>query len=643
MIARSAGVPIALIHLTDDGEMLNLAGAAGLPAEWTRYGPTPVNLTIAGLVLAHQRPIVISDITKDPRVPEGAPALELGVRAYAGFPIRDPGERIVGVCTALDFVPREWSPEQLAAVDEAAQACTALVTEQQRADTHRRFLEAILQHLHVGVAACDEHGLLVFANDAIQQLAGAMPPGDHISECAERHHLVDGEGRPLPAQESPLCCAMRGEELREAEFTVKPPGLSARTAIADAQLITGADGRQLGAVVAVRDVTDQRRAEQFRDVDRAVCDALESAADIHDAGPKILAEVCAAFGWARAEIWVAEPEVDALVGAARFPENGSLDGADALTDAAWRTGTPVWTRDTTAPQATTSFAVPLPAGGKIVAVMSFFDVVVDDPADALISFLSGIGARIAEFLERHRADELTVALARSKDDYLALIGHEVRTPLTSIAAYIEMLRECDPATAADDLPATLEVLGRNSAALRQIIDQLLDLAALDGGHAGLAREPICLAGVVRAAAEAAQPLADAAGVGVTLHLDTETTITGDPVRIRQLADQLLGNAIKHTPDGGHVTAVLTRPDPGAIELTVTDTGLGFPEDERDRMFVPFHRTERSRRHGIAGNGLGLAISRAVVEGHHGTIRLIPTAEPGSRIVVRLPVTLATDD
>jgi two-component system phosphate regulon sensor histidine kinase PhoR len=494
MIARSANAPIAMIHLTDDGTMLHVAGVFGMPAEWSRIGPTPVGQTVSRLVLESQHPIVIPDITEDPRVPPHAPAIRLGVRAYAGFPIRDPGERIVGICMAVDFVPRQWLPEQLAAVDEAAQACTALVAEQQRAETHRRFLEAILQHLHTGVAACDEHGRLVFTNDAILRMAGPMPLGEHIRECAERHHLTDDRGRPLAPAESPLCRAMRGEEVRDVELTVGGPGNPTGTLIADAQLITSADGRPLGAVTAVRDVTDQRRAA-----------------------------------------------------------------------------------------------------------------------------------------------ELTVALARSKDDYLALIGHELRTPLTSITAYIEMLREADPATIADDLPVALEVLSRNSTALRKIIDQLMDLAALDGGHAGLAREPICVAGVLRDAAEAAHPIAAAAGVDVTLDIATETMIIGDPARIRQLADQLLGNAIKHTPGGGQVVAALAEPDPDAVELTVTDTGLGIPDDERDRLFAPFHRTQLSRRHGIEGNGLGLAISRAVVEGHRGTIRLIPSTGPGSRIVVRLPV------
>src|SRR6185437_582439 len=116
----------AMIHLTDDGERLHVAGAAGIPAGWKQHKPTPTSATVAGLVLSHQHPIIITDLTEDPRVPRYAPALALGVRAYAGFPVRDPDDRIVGVCTVLDFEPREWTTEQLAAVGDDAQACGAL-------------------------------------------------------------------------------------------------------------------------------------------------------------------------------------------------------------------------------------------------------------------------------------------------------------------------------------------------------------------------------------------------------------------------------------------------------------------------------------------------------------------------------------
>jgi signal transduction histidine kinase len=315
------------------------------------------------------------------------------------------------------------------------------------------------------------------------------------------------------------------------------------------------------------------------------------------------------------------------------------DHADVLTGAVRRTGRPIWISgaDVPSPLLRTGLAIPARSGGRVLAVLSFYATVVEDPADPLIALLSGIGAHIAEFLERRRAEELTLALARSKDEYLALIGHELRTPLTSITAYVEMLREADPATAAEELPGTLDVLSRNSTALRQIIDQLIDLAALDGGHAELARDAVDLAAVVRAAAEAVHPVAAAAGVAVSTDLCPGAIITGDGVRIRQMADQLLDNAVKHTLGAGRVTVALTRPDPAAAELTITDTGLGVPADERERLFAPFYRSQRTREHRSPGNGLGLTISRAIVEGHHGSIRLVPVAGPGSRVTVRLPV------
>jgi signal transduction histidine kinase len=125
-------------------------------------------------------------------------------------------------------------------------------------------------------------------------------------------------------------------------------------------------------------------------------------------------------------------------------------------------------------------------------------------------------------------------------------------------------------------------------------------------------------------------------VEVELDLGAGTAITGDPIRIRQVADQLLDNAIKHSHDGGRVTVAVTRPDHTAVELTVTDGGLGLADDDRSRVFAPFYRTQRSRIHGIEGSGLGLTICRAIVEGHRGSIRLVPVGGPGSRIVVRLP-------
>lgn len=211
VIARAAGVPTALILLTEDGEHLTLSGAAGMPSEWAQGHRTPAGSTLSGLVLGHRHPIIIADITDDPRVPRFTPALGLGVRAYAGFPIRGTGhERILGVCTLVDYRPREWRPEELAAVDEAVLACGAFLDEQQRADTQRRFLDALLRSLRIGVAACDEHGRLVFENDHARAMSGLIPVGASIEQWAERHNpLTDLQGRPLAPEEMPLLRALR--------------------------------------------------------------------------------------------------------------------------------------------------------------------------------------------------------------------------------------------------------------------------------------------------------------------------------------------------------------------------------------------------------------------------------------------------
>ena len=703
VIARAAAAPTVLILLTD-GEQLRPAGTFGVPARWAQAGRTPTASTLAGLVIGHEHPIIIDDIIEDPRVPRYAPALALGVRAYAGFPIRDPEQRIVGVCTVVDTRPRSWSPEELATVDQGAQACTALVAERQareHADTQRCFLDALLQSLRTGVGACDEHGRLVFVNEVLHELSGAVQVGASLAEWSRYGCLTDAQGRRLPPEAVPLLRALRGEYLRDLDLTVAPSDRRPRAVSADAQPITGAGGRLLGAVLTLRDVSEERRTERFRRLERAASEALAYATSVRQAGGLVLAAACKSFGWPLAELWLVDPDADALVRTARHPaddpEESTWPGnADPLTVAAWRSGRPVCDFATpngssrppapalsagrtlaapdgpshpTAPGLTGSpaptapgdpsrpampglaggrilaaadgssrLAVPALSGGRVLAVLSFAVTAVEDPIEPLVALLSTIAASIAELLERRRAEELTLALARSRDDYLVLIGHELRTPLTAIAAYVEMMREADPGTIAEDLPEMLDVLSRNSACLRRIVDQLLDLAALDNGHADLAHEPVDLPATVRAAAEAARPAADDAGVTLALDLRSAAPVSGDATRLRQVVDELLDNAVKHTPPGGHVTAVLTQPAAAVVELTISDTGVGVSADERERLFGRFYRSQRTRERRIPGNGLGLAISRAIVEGHRGSIRLVPIGEPGTRITVRLPVT-----
>ena len=239
-------------------------------------------------------------------------------------------------------------------------------------------------------------------------------------------------------------------------------------------------------------------------------------------------------------------------------------------------------------------------------------------------------------MDRKLVDDLQRQLARSKNEYLSLIGHELRTPLTSIAAYTELLRELAPDALALDGPALLEVIDRNTAALRNIIDELLELSALDTGHAAVSMAPVDLADVVRESVERTRAVIDGASLVLAADLPAELVLPGDRRRLRQIVDNLLGNAVKYSPDGGRITVTL-RACGRAAELAVSDTGIGISPEEREKLFIRLYRSSRVRDRAIPGTGLGLAMSRAVVQRHHGTIELADNEGKGTTVLVRLPL------
>jgi signal transduction histidine kinase len=269
-------------------------------------------------------------------------------------------------------------------------------------------------------------------------------------------------------------------------------------------------------------------------------------------------------------------------------------------------------------------------------VLSVFADAVEEPEDGLVALLSGIAAHIGQFLERCRAEDLQRQLARSKDDYLALIGHELRTPLTSVSAGIELLLDLSPETLGTQGRPLLEVVERNAFALRHVIDDLLDVAALESGYTTMRMQRCDLADVVREALAKVESTLRTAGLVLDLTLPEELIVTGDPARLRQVVDQLLDNSLKYTPDGGKLTVALTL-DGDAATLSVCDTGIGIPPEDRDKLFAHLYRSPYARDRRIPGSGLGLVVTRAIVERHGGSIRLEEPDEPGTCFVVRLPV------
>ncbi|MFE4833329.1 sensor histidine kinase [Arthrobacter sp. NPDC056691] len=218
----------------------------------------------------------------------------------------------------------------------------------------------------------------------------------------------------------------------------------------------------------------------------------------------------------------------------------------------------------------------------------------------------------------------------AKDNFVATVSHELRTPLTSILGYLELVLD-EPGH--EDIGEELRIVQRNAHHLLGLVNDLIavaseriELTLQDADVATL------LAGVV------ASSHAKAAVNGVELVLDVEEPLTArvDPVRIRQVFGNLVSNAIKFSPDGGRVIARAHRANSNVV-CSIADTGMGMDGQEQEQAFTKFFRSARSRDTAIPGAGLGLPISKTIVEGHGGSISLRSAPGKGTTVTVSLPV------
>lgn len=658
LTARAVQAPIAMVHLLD-GKQLRLIGSYGLPAHWAAVPAVPIASTLGGLVILAGQPLVIDDAACDPRVPADWAGHSVGERAYVGFPIRDVAGDVVGVCGVLDPQPRRWQAAQIAAVDEGARACAAFVGEQQSAagaDRARRLLAALLDSLRTGVAACDADGRLVFANAANQQLNGPLPDQVDLRAWA-RQRLAQDPPASLPPAALPLLRALDGEHLDAVEVVVERLPERPSVLLADAQPITDAVGESLGAVVTLHDVTRQHSSALLKDCELSVRRILSGS----DTGPvdelltEAIATVGQTLGWAATEFWAIDEISNVLRRQLSWTDAVHVEPRDVpdqlrygqgMPGRAWQTSEAVWAIDLSTDadarvqshdwgNLRSAVTVPVPIGSVTRGVLCCYSTYTERADDARTVVMTGIAAYIGQFLERRRAGTLTAELDSSRDEYIALVGHEIRTPLTSIGAYTDlMLHDADQPVA--DRLTMLQVVQRNVAGLHTIIDKLLDIAGMQAGRITMDAQTMDLSALVRTAVATART--DGRGRNLDLDLDVpdQAVLWGDPQRLGQVVDELLANALAWADDASRITVTVTATGPITV-LTISNIGQVIPPAERDRLFDRFFRTEGARLHAIPGIGLGLSLARTIAELHGGTITATSDEEPaGTTFAVCLP-------
>jgi signal transduction histidine kinase len=223
---------------------------------------------------------------------------------------------------------------------------------------------------------------------------------------------------------------------------------------------------------------------------------------------------------------------------------------------------------------------------------------------------------------------------RLKTEFVTVVTHELRSPLTSITGYLDLLLE-EGSEGAEARETYLQIVKRNADRLLELINDLLDIARLEAGKLELKRMPLDLEGLIQEVSGALRPQIE--GKGQHLHLDLAASlpvVTGDPERLTQILLNLISNALKYTPQGGSIT-VVTRAARAGVCIAVQDTGIGLSSEEQQQLFTRFFRAQHPLAREAGGTGLGLAI--ALVELHGGTLTVVSAPGQGSTFNVTLPV------
>ena len=218
--------------------------------------------------------------------------------------------------------------------------------------------------------------------------------------------------------------------------------------------------------------------------------------------------------------------------------------------------------------------------------------------------------------------------------FIASATHDLKTPLTSIIGYAELLREGE--SLGDEERRMVATIERSGQRVVAMIDELLDAAQVMTGELRLECAEVDVVALLSDAVEAIKPMADAGGVTVTLDAPASASAYVDARRVLQILDNLLSNAVKYSPGGGQVDVSCRYGS--EVSIAVTDTGIGIPLDEQPALFGRFFRASTARKEGIAGTGLGLANARAFAEAHQGRLECRSEVGVGSTFTLVLPRT-----
>jgi PAS domain S-box-containing protein len=676
------------------GKSYVLYTLSGVPRDTFASFPMPRNTAVFAPTFHGEGVVRSDDITMDPRYGgnapyHGMPAGHLPVRSYLAVPVVSRSREVLGglffghpergVFTAAD----EEAVLALAvhasiAIDNARLYLAAKSAEaaerraRAEAERARQSLATTLRSIGDAVIATDAEGVITFMNPVAEELTGWTEGEAHGMPLHEVFRIINELTRKII--ESPVDRVIReGTVVGLTNHTVLLRRDGTEIAIDDSGApIRDAEGALSGIVLVFRDVTEKKRESSKRELFAEVSEVLASSLDVE----RTLAGVARALVPRLAD-WCAIDMVGDRVGSLRRVTIAHLKGRkvtlveelsartppdNAAQRVVLRTGKaelyPELTDEILATIATdhehmrvlrelelrSAMLVPLLARGRTLGVISLGHAESDrryTPGD--LELAGEVARRVAVavdnamlFASEQKARDAADQANRTKDDFLATVSHELRTPLNAMLGWTRMLR-------AGTLPETrreraLETIERNAVTQAQLIEDLLDISRIISGKMRLEVQSVELLRIVEQALDSLRLASESREIRIVAELDQDAgPLLGDPNRLQQVVWNLLNNAIKFTQKGGRIRISLERVD-ASVTLTVADNGRGISPRFLPFVFERFKQADPgiSRAHG--GLGLGLAISRHIVELHGGAIEAHSEGEGhGATFVVRLPV------
>jgi PAS domain S-box-containing protein len=676
--------------LSSDGKVLELQASAGLYTHLDGpHGRVPVGSFKIGLIAVERTSHFTNDVQHDPRVGDHEWAAREGLVGFAGYPLLVQ-DGIVGVVAifsrhpiaretlgALESVSdiialsiRRSRAETLRA--EAERERTALLAREQSA---RAALATTLRSIGDAVIATDIDARVTFMNPVAETLTGWAAREAMGKPLRSVFRIVNERTRK--EVESPAEKVIRdGVVIGLANHTMLLTRDGTEVPIDDSGApIRDDEGVLTGVVLVFRDIAIQKVEADRKEFLVAAASALSTVLDVRRtlsnlarlAVPK-LADWCTVDmlredGRTIEQLAVAHVDPTKVAMAEdlrnRFPI--SPDAASGMPKVI-RTGlselysevpdalivasalSEEHLRILRELQVRSAMIVPLSARGRILGAMTFVSseserrYTRDD-----LHFAEEFARRAAVAVDnallyeseqnaRRNADVAN----RAKDDFLATVSHELRTPLNAMLGWTRMLRSGDLTSETRD--RALATIERNAVTQAQLIDDLLDVSRIISGKLRLDVQSVEFAHIVEHAIEALRLASEARSIGIVTMVDDHAgTIMGDAHRLQQVVWNLLSNAIKFTPKGGRIHLTVERVD-SSLKLTVVDSGRGIPAEFLPQVFERFKQADGATTRSYGGLGLGLAISRHIVELHGGSIHVESKGEGlGSTFTVLLPV------